>query len=65
MKAKVVGMPQADIVIDGATTTIQLNEKEFKTGSTGYHGQGKLATNAGRYQVNVIAVLIGSKPKGK
>ena len=36
----------------------------FKSGSRGYHGQGKLtATTGKRYQVNILLVEIGSKPK--
>ena len=41
-----------------------LNEKEFSTGSRDYHGQGKMRVGDKRYQINVICVEIGSKPKG-
>jgi len=57
-------MAQATIQIEGAVQTIQLNPKEFSTGSTGFHGHGKLETQAGKYQINIIVVLIGSKNKG-
>ena len=57
-------MAQATIQLDGAVQTIQLGEKTFKTGSTGYHGFGKLDTGGKKYQVNVLLVKIGSK-KGK
>ncbi len=56
-------MAQATIQIEGAVGTVQLNPKAFSTGSQGFHGSGKVETQAGKYQLNVIAVLIGSKPK--
>jgi len=38
--------------------------RPFKTGSTGYHGQGKAIDpeTGDRYQVNILMTLIGSKP---
>lgn len=41
--------------------------KKFKTKSKGFYGQIKIEnhTTGERYQVNVTAVLIGSKPKKK
>lgn len=42
-----------------------LAPKTFKTGSRGYHGQGKLSVNGSRYQVNLLLVEIGSGKKGK
>jgi len=47
---KVVGMLVAD-------------EKNFKTGSRGYFGMGKIQIGEKRYQVQVQLVEIGSKPK--
>jgi len=45
---------------------IVLAEKTFSTGSKGYFGQGKLQTPAAdRLQVQVQAVIIGSKPTNK
>jgi hypothetical protein len=38
-------------------------EKQFKTGSRGYFGMGKLQIGEKRYQVQVQLVEIGSKPK--
>jgi len=35
--------------------------KNFKTGSRGYHGQGKLEIDGKRYQTQVQLVEIGSK----
>ena len=47
---KVVGMLTAD-------------EKNFKTGSRGFFGMGKIQIGEKRYQVQVQLVEIGSKPK--
>ena len=38
-------------------------EKQFKTGSRGYYGMGKIQIGEKRYQVQVQVVEIGSKPK--
>lgn len=35
-----------------------LNEKQFKTGNTGFFGQGKLEIGGKRYQCQAQAVLI-------
>lgn len=35
--------------------------KNFKTGSRGYHGQGKIEIDGKRYQTQVQLVEIGSK----
>lgn len=38
--------------------------RQFKSGSLGYHANGKVELDADhRFQVNLQAVLIGSKPK--
>ena len=42
-----------------------LSKKDFKTGSRGYHAQGKMMTGGKNYQVNILFVEIGSKPKEK
>ena len=47
---KVVGMLTAE-------------EKNFKTGSRGFFGMGKIQIGEKRYQVQVQLVEIGSKPK--
>jgi len=54
-------MAQATIQINSSVITLQLNPKTFSTGSTGYHGFGKLETSDGKYQLNCMAVKIGSK----
>lgn len=47
---------------DGATLGILvLSEKAFKTGSRGFHGQGKIELAGKRYQVQCQLVEIGSK----
>lgn len=59
-------MAQATIQVEGAVMSIPLEPKVFSTGSTGYHGHGKL--NAGgdkKFQINIMVVEIGSKPKQK
>ena len=42
-----------------------LSKKDFKTGSRGYHAQGKMMTGGKNYQINILCVEIGSKPKEK
>lgn len=37
--------------------------KQFKTGSRGYFGMGKIQIGEKRFQVQVQVVEIGSKPK--
>jgi hypothetical protein len=37
--------------------------KDFKTGSRGFFGTGKIVINDKRYQTQVQLVEIGSKPK--
>ena len=46
---------------------LEATPHDFKSGSKGFHGQRKIEnhTTGERYQVNVTAVLIGSKPKKK
>jgi len=44
-------------------TTFELAEKQFKTGSRGFHAQGKVELDGKRYQANFLLVEIGSKPK--
>lgn len=43
----------------------QFDPKTFKTGSKGYHSQGKVGVNGKRYQANLMLIEIGSKPKSK
>jgi len=55
----------ATIQMNGEKQNFILNKKNFKTGSRGYHGQGKMQVGAKRYQINILCVEIGSKPKDK
>ena len=55
----------ATIELKGEKQQYILNEKAFRTGSKGYHAQGKLQVGDKRYQINVLCIEIGSKPKGK
>jgi hypothetical protein len=55
----------ATIQMNGEKQDFILNKKNFKTGSRGYHAQGKIQVGDKRYQVNILCVEIGSKPKDK
>ena len=55
----------ATILLKGVKQDFILNKKNFKTGSRGYHAQGKMQVEDKRYQVNILCVEIGSKPKEK
>ena len=47
----------------GKELAMDLAEKTFSTGSTGYHSSCKLVVSeAEKYQVNILVVRIGSKP---
>jgi hypothetical protein len=49
---------KTDGTVIGALTA---NPKEFKTGSRGFYGQGKIEIDGKRYQVQIQLVEIGSK----
>jgi len=52
------------IEVAGSSETIVAEPKEFRTGSRGFYGQGKIqGTDGRRFQVNVSIVEIGSKKK--
>ena len=53
----------ATIMLKGEKQNFVLNKKDFKTGSRGYHGQGKMQVGDKNYQINILCVEIGSKPK--
>jgi len=55
----------ATILLKGVKQDFIFNEKNFKTGSRGYHAQGKMQVGDKRYQINILCVEIGSKPKEK
>jgi hypothetical protein len=53
----------ATIQLNGEKQSFLLSKKDFKTGSKGYHAQGKMKAGEKSYQINVLCVEIGSKPK--
>ena len=55
----------ATIQLNGAKQTFVLSKKNFKTGSRGFHAQGKMQVGDKNYQINILCVEIGSKPKEK
>ena len=48
-------------ILNKAAMTLQMNPTTFKTGSTGFRGQGKVIEGGVKYQVQVIVVKVGSK----
>lgn len=52
----------ATIQLKGEKMNFLLGKKDFKTGSRGYHAQGKMMSGGKNYQVNILVVEIGSKP---
>ena len=55
----------ATIQLNGDKQNFIIDKKDFKTGSRGYHGTGKMVAGGKKYQVNIQLVEIGSKPKEK
>lgn len=43
--------------------TLELEPKTFSTGSRGYRAQGKVTMDGKKYQLQVQAVEVGSRPK--
>jgi len=48
-------------ILSKAATTIEMRPTTFKTGSDGFRGQGKVIEDGAKYQVQIIAVRVGSK----
>ena len=48
-------------ILSKAAATVEMKPAKFQTGSDGFRGQGKVIEGGQRYQVQVIAVRIGSK----
>jgi len=48
-------------ILSKAAVTIAMTPTTFKAGSDGCRGQGKVIEGETRYQVQVIAVRVGSK----
>ena len=55
----------ATIQLNASKQQFILNNKNFSTGSKGFHGYGKMQVGDKNYQVNIQLVEIGSKPKEK
>jgi hypothetical protein len=53
----------AIVQLKGVKQTFILDQKNFKTGSKGFHSHGKMQIGDKRYQVSILCVEIGSKPK--
>jgi hypothetical protein len=53
----------ATVQLIGEKQNFILDKKDFKTGSKGYYGVGKMVAGGKKYQVNIQVVEIGSKPK--
>lgn len=52
------------VEVAGGTGTIIAEPKDFRTGSRGFYGQGKIqGTDGRRFQVSINIVEIGSKSK--
>lgn len=51
-------------IISKAAMTLEMKPTQFKTGSDGFRGQGKVIEDGQKYQVQVIAVRVGSKNGG-
>jgi len=50
-------------ILSKAAATVEMKPTSFKTGSDGFRGQGKVIEGETKYQVQVIAVRVGSKSK--
>ena len=55
----------ASLQLCGDKQNFILDKKDFKTGSKGYYGTGKMVAGGKRYQISIQVVEIGSKPKAK
>ena len=55
----------ATIQLCGDKQNFLIDKKDFKTGSKGYFGTGKMVAGGKRYQISIQVVEIGSKPKDK
>jgi hypothetical protein len=48
-------------ILSKAAMTIEMKPTNFKTGSDGFRGQGKVIEDGVKYQVQVMAIRVGSK----
>ena len=59
-------MITAKICLDGKELAeVDLQPKEFSTGSKGYHKSSKIEIEGQRYQLNFMLVKIGSKTRAE
>lgn len=52
-------------ILSKAAISLEMRPTSFKTGSDGFRGQGKVIEDGVKYQVQVIAVRVGSKNGNK
>ncbi len=52
-------------ILNKAGVSVEMKPTKFSSGSDGFRGQGKVVQGDNRYQVQVIATRIGSKPAAK
>ena len=55
----------ATIQLNGDKQNFIIDKKDFKTGSRGYYGTGKMVAGGKKYQISIQVVEIGSKPNQK
>ena len=48
-------------ILAKAAATVEMKPTSFKTGSDGFRGQGKVMEGDSKFQVQIIAVRVGSK----
>ncbi len=53
----------ASIQLLGDKQNFVLDKKDFRTGSRGFYGTGKMVAGGKKYQISIQVVEIGSKPK--
>ncbi len=51
-------------ILSKAAVTVEMKPTNFKTGSDGFRGQGKVIEGGQKFQVQIIAVRVGSKNGG-
>ncbi len=51
-------------ILSKAAATVEMRPTTFKTGSSGFRGQGKVIEDGVKYQVQVLAIRVGSKKSG-
>jgi len=52
-------------ILNKAAVSIGMDPTTFKSGSDGFRGQGKIVEDGVKYQVQVMAIRVGSKPTAK